>query len=51
MYGVAVSTLAKVWKHGEALRMWHNLTTQLRDEGEKANESGGVLNPACLSIG
>jgi len=51
MYGAAVSTLAAVWKHGEALRMWHNLKTQIRDEGEKANESGGVLNPACLSIG
>ena len=51
MYGAAVSTLARVWKHGEALRLWHNLKTQIRDEGEKANESGGVLNPACLSIG
>ena len=51
MYGCAVSTLAKVWKHGEALRMWHNLKTQIRDEGEKANESGGVLNPALLNIG
>ena len=51
MYGCAVSTLARVWKHGEALRLWHNLKTQLRDEGEKANESGGVLNPACLSLG
>lgn len=50
MYGCAVSTLARVWKHGEALRLWHNLKTQLRDEGEKANESGGVLNPACLSL-
>lgn len=51
MYGAAVATLAKVWKHGEALRMWHNLKTQIGTEGEKANESGGVLNPACLSIG
>lgn len=51
MYGCAVSTLARVWKHGEALRLWHNLKTQIRDEGEKANEFGGVLNPACLSIG
>lgn len=51
MYGAAVSTLARVWKHGEALRMWHNIKTQIRDEGEKANESGGVLNPALLSIG
>jgi hypothetical protein len=51
MYGCAVSILAKVWKHGEALRLWHNRTSQLGDEGDKANESGGVLNPACLSIG
>lgn len=51
MYGCAVGILSKVWKHGEALRLWHNLKTQIRDEGERANESGGVLNPACLSIG
>ncbi len=50
MYGAAVSTLAGVWIHGEALRLWHNLKTQLRDEGERANKDGGVLNPACLSI-
>lgn len=24
--------------------------TQIRDEGEKANESGGVLNPALLNM-
>jgi hypothetical protein len=51
MYGAAVSTLARVWKHGEALRMWHNLKTQIGTGGEKANESGGVLNPALLNIG
>lgn len=51
MYGAAVSMLAQCWKHGEALRMWHNLKTQIRDEGEKANESGGVLNPALMTIG
>lgn len=51
MYGCAVNILAQVWVHGEALRLWHNLKTQLRDEGEKANESGGVLNPALLSVG
>ena len=51
MYGCAVSLLSKVWTHGEELRRWHNLDTQIRDEGEKANESGGVLNPALLSIG
>lgn len=51
MYGAAVSTLSSVWKHGEELRRWHNLDTQIGNEGEKANESGGTLNPAVLSIG
>lgn len=51
MYGCAVSILAQCWIHGERLRRWHNLKTQIRNEGEKANESGGVLNPALFSIG
>ncbi len=51
MYGAAVSTLAQVWEHGEALRRWHNLDSQIGDEGERANESGGTLNPALLNIG
>lgn len=51
MYGCAVSILSQVWEHGEELRCWHNLDTQLGDEGEKANKSGGVLNPALLSVG
>lgn len=51
MYGCAVSSLAHCWKHGEQLRRWHNKKTQLGNEGDKANESGGVLNPALLSIG
>lgn len=50
MYGAAVSTLAGTWKHGEQLRRWHNLKTQINNEGEKANESGTVLNPALLTI-
>jgi len=50
MYGCAVSGLAHFWEHGEELRRWHNLDTQVRNEGEKANESGGVLNPAILNI-
>jgi hypothetical protein len=48
-YGAAVSILAAVWECGEELRKWHNLDIQIRDEGEKANESGGVLNPAVLN--
>lgn len=51
MYGCAVSCLAECWKHGEELRIWHNKKYQLKNEGEEANKSGGVLNPAILSIG
>lgn len=51
MYGAAVSILSQAWQHGEALRRWHNLATQIGNEGEKANESGGTLNPALLNIG
>lgn len=51
MYGAAVSTLSQVWEHGEELRRWHNKSTQLGNEGDEANENGGVLNPALLSIG
>lgn len=51
MYGCAVSMLSQCWEHGEELRKWHNIKTQIRNEGELANESGGVLNPALLSIG
>ena len=51
MYGAAVSMLAKFWVHGDTLRRWHNKETQLGDEGDRANESGGVLNPAILNVG
>jgi len=50
MYGCAVGILAKCWKHGEALRRWHNVDTQIQDEGDKANKSGGVLNPALMTV-
>lgn len=51
MYGCAVSILSQVWEHGEELRRWHNLATQIGKEGERANENGGTLNPALLVIG
>ena len=51
MYGCAVSILSEMWEHGEALRLWHNKKTQIGTEGDKANETGGVLNPALLNIG
>lgn len=50
MYGCAVSILSQMWEHGEQLRRWHNLSTQIGNEGEKANKNGGVLNPALLSV-
>lgn len=50
MYGCAVSMLAEVWQHGEELRRWHNKDTQIGTEGDRANEAGGVLNPALLNI-
>ena len=50
MYGCAVSILSQVWKYGDELRRWHNLRTQIGDEGERANREGGTLNPALLNI-
>ena len=50
MYGMAVSILSKTWLYGEELRIWHNLDTQIGNEGEIANEKGSVLNPALLII-
>ena len=50
MYGAAVSTLSQTWIFGEQLRRWHNRDTQISNEGNEANESGRVLNPALLSI-
>jgi hypothetical protein len=51
MYGCAVGILSTFWVHGESLRQWHNLDTQIGNEGEQANKSGGVLNPAIITIG
>lgn len=51
MYGCAASVISRFWIHGETLRRWHNLDTQIGNEGERANESGDVLNPAILNIG
>jgi hypothetical protein len=51
MYGCAMQILAAWWIHGETLRRWHNLDTQIGTEGERANERGTVLNPALLNIG
>ncbi len=49
-YGAAVQVLFTSWERGDQLRKWHNLDTQMGNEGEKANEEGGVLNPATLTV-
>lgn len=49
MYGCAVAILSIAWWHGEELRRWHNIDAQIGDEGERANASGGALNPSLLS--
>lgn len=51
MFGCAMKELAYFWEHGEELRKIHNLKTQIGTEGERANESGGILNPAMLCFG
>ena len=50
MYGASVSILSNVWEHGEELRKWYNIDTQIGTEGEKANKKGTTLNPALLRI-
>lgn len=50
MYGCVVAMLAKFWARGDELRRWHNLDSQIGNEGERANEDGGVLNPALLTV-
>jgi len=51
MYGAAVSVLSQTWEHGEELRRWHNIESQIGDEGVRANDTGGTLNPALLVLG
>lgn len=42
MYGAAVNILSQCWKHGEALRKWHNK--------EYGHEGDGVVNPAIITL-
>ena len=50
MYGAAVSTLSQVWIHGEALRRWHNRKYLTEEKAKDADASGGVVNPAIVTI-
>lgn len=51
MAGAVASMVSKCHSRGEEFRRKWNLDTQIDDEGEKANELGGTLNPAILVIG
>ena len=50
MAGAVASMVSKCHSRGEEFRQKWNLDNQISHEGEKANESGGVLNPALLNI-
>ena len=41
MYGCSVSALSRFWDAGEAFGLWHNLKTQIKEEGEHARQGGG----------
>ena len=41
-YGMVINILAKCWKHGEELRVWHNK--------EYGQEGEGVVNPAIMTL-
>lgn len=51
MASCAAQMTARFSPRGEEFRRWWNLDKQIRDEGEKANERGGILNSAILNIG
>jgi hypothetical protein len=46
MYGMAVSILRDVWKHGADLNRWHNGQYGVKDPDAK-----GTVNPAVITIG
>lgn len=51
MAGATAQQVSFFHPRGEEFRTWYNLKTQVRDEGAKANASGGILNPALLVLG
>ena len=50
MAGAVASMISQIHSRGDEFRRVWNLGTQIGNEGEKANDSGGVLNPAVLNI-
>ena len=48
--GAVASMVSQLAPRGEEFRRWWNLHTQIGNEGERANEGDGVLNPALMTI-
>ena len=51
MAGTVAAMVTECHSRGDEFRRKWNCETQIADEGDRANESGGVLNPALLNIG
>lgn len=51
MAGCVASMVSQVHSRGEEFRRAWNRDNQIGTEGDKANDSNGVLNPAILNIG
>lgn len=50
MAGCMAQWVAHFHPRGEEFRRWWNTRNQIGTEGDRANESGGVLNPAILNV-
>jgi len=50
MAGAVASMVSRCHSRGEEFRKKWNVDNQISDEGETANESGGTLNPALLTV-
>lgn len=50
MAGCIARMVSRCHSRGEEFRRKWNIDNQICDEGKKANESGGILNPALLVI-
>ena len=50
MAGCVASMVSKCHNRGEEFRKKWNIDNQIQHEGEIANDSGGILNPALMKI-
>ena len=51
MAGCVANMVSSFHSRGDEFRRAWNLDNQIGNEGEKANEGEGVLNPAVLNVG